>query len=919
MMKRGSAVANAAALALVVAGMCTCVPAAPPVMFAYREIRGQLPKNGLRFIVMPDPTTQLVEVDVRYEVGSREDPPGKAGLAHLVEHLMFEKQPGGPGTPTLMELLLPPTLNLNAYTDWDSTHFMVNARAELLDSLVTVEAARMLDGCATISEDRFFREREVVRNEIRSRNRSAEALIPQLTLSAIYPPGHAYAQMVGGNDEQLSAITLRDVCEFTQRYYVPERAVVVLAGGFTADRAIRSIENWFNRLDKRTPAPRRVVQPLVATGGRTTVQLDIERPWVTVAWPLPDERTPEGQAAQFGIWAAFRYMARIADKYDCATQSVTQTLGGREAPILVLALELGSLSKLDECLDRVWDAARDAGYSWDPNLRMQLDEAKNRRKAEFLSSLEPLFGAGGRTDQIADMAQFSRDVGFVSGDIYVFHELDKIGKLDGDKVVAAMKRVLDRDRAKVTVFAPSRRGASGDKRSNIVFHAAADEHLEPAVDPSEAQRPLRVPKLNVLSRATRFQLDNGMHVVLLPVDAMPVVAAQLIFDAGEGTTPDQPGLATTAAELLRLPPGSTTAWQAGIDLRCSATTDHTICAARGVSLYADAIISTLEQLIRHGGYPDTELSRWQRLTRGLYERKRTRQRLAFELQQLAAIYGPEHPYTRTAMLAPSTIDKIGEQALTSFRREHYTAANATLVIAGMFDLKHTEWQVREAFGHWSPGRKDAPVPPAAQSRTAPVHIGVIGDDDPQVDIALLYPSPPGIAGEQAARLVLMQMLDEQMRRIRTELGATYGVHVRRDTGVSGSAYHIQGAVDAPRSGEALRAMRAGIEALRSGTEFDAMFVRARRKVVQELLNGSTVSTVLAQRLGQSARFGLGPSFDNDLLRDAAALSPPQVKQLLARELDPGSEVIVLLGDRGSVTRAFPEAGIDDAKLMVSDR
>jgi len=889
-------------------------------MLAYREIRGQLPKNGLRFIMMPDPMTQLVEVDVRYEVGSREDPPGKAGLAHLVEHLMFEQQPGGPGTPTVMEMLLPPTLNVNAYTDWDTTHFMLNARAELLDSLVKIEAARMLDGCKTISADRFLREREVVRNEIRSGNRSAEALIPQLTLSAIYPPGHAYGRMVGGNDEQLSAITLRDVCEFTQRYYVPERAVVVLAGGFAPDHAIRSIAQWFGRLDKRTPAPRRVVKPLVVTGGRTTVQLDIERPWVTVAWPLPDARTPEGQAAQFGIWAAFRYTARIADKYDCATWSGTQTLGGREAPVLMLALELGSLSKLDECLDRVWDAARDAGYSWDSNLRMQLDEAKNRRKVEFLSSLEPLFGPGGRTDQIADMAQFSRDMDFYSSDIYVFHELDKIGKLDAGEVVFEMKRALDRNRARVTVFAPSKRGATGDRRSNLVFHTAVDdEHLEPAVDPSEAQRPLQVPKLNVVSRATRFQLDNGMRVVLLPVDGMPVVAAQLIFDVGEGTTPDKPGLATTAAELLRLPPGSRMAWHAGIDLGCSVTTDHTICTAHGVSTYVDIIIQVLEQLIRDGGYSDTELSRWRRLTRDLYQRSRTRQQLAFELQQLAAIYGPEHPYARTARLAPSTIDKIEERALTSFRREHYTAANATLVIAGMFDPKHTESQVREAFGYWSRGRKDAPVPPVAQQRTAPVHIGVIGDDDPQVDIALLYPSPPGIAGEPAARLVLVQMLNEQMSRIRTELGATYGVYVRRDTGLSGSAYHIQGAVDAPRSGEALRAMRAGIEALRSGTEFDAMFVRARRKVVQELLNGSTVSTELARRLGESAQFGLGPSFDNDLLRDAAALSPLQVKQLLARELDLGSEVIVLLGDRGSVTRAFPEAGIDDAKLVVSDR
>ena len=105
---------------------------------------------------------------------------------------------------------------------------------------------------------------------------------------------------------------------------------------------------------------------------------------------------------------------------------------------------------------------------------------------------------------------------------------------------------------------------------------------------------------------------------------------------------------------------------------------------------------------------------------------------------------------------------------------------------------------------------------------------------------------------------------------------------------------------------------------RSGGDFDAMFVRARRKVVQKLLNESTVSSELAWQLSEKARFGVGASFDNDLLRDAAALMPAQLRQLIARELDPRSEVLVLRGDRASVTRAFADAQIDDAKLVVPD-
>ncbi|HEY6174885.1 MAG TPA: pitrilysin family protein, partial [Kofleriaceae bacterium] len=238
--------AKRVAMVAVAAALASCSPTPPKIVFKHGEIRGRLEKNGLRFVVMPDPSTPLAEVDVRYEVGAREDPPGKAGLAHLVEHLMFQQRPDGPASKPMMQQLQQLALNVNAYTNWDATHYMLNARAEVADELIKAEAMRMFYGCQTISEDEFAREREVVRNEIRGGNRAPEALIPQLTLAAIYPPGHAYAQLVGGDDVQISTISLRDACEFMQKYYVPERATVIVAGGVVPDAAVRAIEKWFS-------------------------------------------------------------------------------------------------------------------------------------------------------------------------------------------------------------------------------------------------------------------------------------------------------------------------------------------------------------------------------------------------------------------------------------------------------------------------------------------------------------------------------------------------------------------------------------------------------------------------------------------------------------------------------------------------
>jgi predicted Zn-dependent peptidase len=127
-----------------------------------------------------------------------------------------------------------------------------------------------------------------------------------------------------------------------------------------------------------------------------------------------------------------------------------------------------------------------------------------------------------------------------------------------------------------------------------------------------------------------------------------------------------------------------------------------------------------------------------------------------------------------------------------------------------------------------------------------------------------------------------------------------------------------GSVDGPRLGEALAAMRNGVEMLRKGDTFDIDFVRARRSLIEDLLGQSTVTGELAQRLGTIARFGLKPDYYKQLVKQIAAVSPAQVRDLLARELDPNGEVVVVLGDRGTLEKGFSGASINQVKLIEPD-
>jgi zinc protease len=902
----------------------SCTPSAPKFAFKHAERRGKLESNGLRFVLMPDQTTQLAEVDIRYDVGSREDPPGRAGLAHLVEHMMFQTRPDGPTTLPIFQTIIDLATDFNAYTNWDTTHYRMTSRMENLDSMLKIEAMRMYYGCQNVPQAEFEREREVVRNEIRAQS-SAEGQVFQHVEAAIYPPGHAYERMIGGNDEQIASATLEETCEFMKKYYTPDRATLLVAGGFDVDNTVELITKWFAKIPKRTPAPRVEVKPFVAQHTTKEIEADVERPAVWIGWALPAANTPEGEAARFGINSAFFRIARASQEYEFAYGVSPAILGGQLAPLFLVHIELKGLGKLDEALEFAQKAAKQAYRGFDEGTYEQLEEEKNREKASFIEGLERLKD---RTEAVASMVQFSKDFDFDSTDMYLFHELDKIAKFDGAKVGAVVKNVLDWDKAAIVVVKPSKTGISGDKRSKVKFEPKGDAQLSEAeVDPNDAKRPIKnAGTIKSLSAAQRFTLKNGMNVVLLPIHSMPLAAAQLIFkNVGDASTPNSPALAGAAAEFLQLPMDAEVFSKTGVNVGCGSGNDVMICDTSGVNIYLDVMLKGLERLVRAGDYHQTQIESWQKSVRERFKLKSQEEEFEYVRQVMTALYGPDHPYTKTALITPDAAGKIGRDSLNDFRNSHYTAGNATLVVVGDFEVKYADKLVRDVFGDWSTGTVSQPVDKTPAKRTGPIFTGVQKNKpDQQVTVTIAYPAPAGIDGQEAARRVLTEMLAIRAADVRFKLGSTYGLTMARSPAVGPSAYMLRGGavvggtIDAERAGESIKALRASFDMLRQGDHFNEDFVRARRKILSGLLGESTVTVELAGRLGQIARYGLDAHYYNTLLQQVAAVSPAQVHALIKSELDPNTEVIVMLGDRAHLDKTFAEAGIKDVKIVEPD-
>ncbi len=862
--------------------------------------------NGMRIIFLPDPTTDLVEVDVRYEVGSNEDPPGKEGLAHLVEHLMFQQHTAGEDKPPIWAAIRQLTIFNNAYTTNDSTHYMMLAKKDNFEQLVALEATRLYTGCQTIPEGSFEREREVVRNEMRFRIGTAEGELQTLLLKDIYPENHPYSREVGGDDASISSITLADACKFMQDYYVPERATMIIAGNVTQEYATQITSKWLTEIPARKPAPRRTVPPVDLSHKQIVHELDVEEPSVIVAWKLPRMYTDDFAAARFMIGGIAGYMDYFGELYEFSTGVAPGILGGPLAPVLVVQVFLRSTSKIDEALEFVWKGARRAhrGIEESPGYvdeNYGFEGMRRRLMGNVAIQIESLTA---RTGMFGDYVQFDPEKKYFAG------ELDRIKNINGDHVRDLVKASLKKEDAVVVIVKPKAGGKGKYRRAAVRFTGGgAEEKFE--VDPAEALESVAVPNKTSLTSARDFKLGNGMRVILMPThSSVPVVTVNLVYNTGSVHEPaSSAGLASVAAGGLFIRDANPLG-MVGAQVRTFTGEDTTSFMVRGLNVYMDVLIHGLERLIIAGDYNQDRLESSQTFFSLAMKRKSVRSRLTFQRKLGEAIYGPKHPYATTGIPTPSTYENIGRDKAWAFKEKHYSAANGTIIVTGNFDDKEAEKVIREHFGDMSHGHVDKPVDELPAPRTGPVYIGVEGEESASVAARIAYPGAVGIDKNYAARLILTEMMSERASALREKLGSSYGTRAGYDTRLGTGMYVISGPVDAERAGESLKVLRDSIADLhKGGGTFQEEFVRARRQVLEELLTNATDSRTLAFQLANIAMHHLGLDHYDKLIRQVANMTPEEVMLLVAAELKPELEVVEILGPREAIEKAFREAGI----------
>ncbi|GAA2376594.1 pitrilysin family protein [Streptomyces carpaticus] len=262
--------------------------------------------NGLRVVLSEDRLTPVAAVCLWYDVGSRHEVPGRTGLAHLFEHLMFQGSAQVKGNGHF-ELVQGAGGSLNGTTSFERTNYFETMPAHQVELALWLEADRMGTLLTALDEESMENQRDVVKNERRQRYDNVPyGTAFERLVAKIYPEGHPYHHTPIGSMADLDAASLEDAREFFRTYYAPGNAVLAVVGDIDSAQTLAWIEKYFGSIpphDGKQPPRDGALDGIIGTELRETLHEDVPSRALMAAYRLPQDGTRAADAADLALTA----------------------------------------------------------------------------------------------------------------------------------------------------------------------------------------------------------------------------------------------------------------------------------------------------------------------------------------------------------------------------------------------------------------------------------------------------------------------------------------------------------------------------------------------------------------------------------------------------------------------------------------
>lgn len=895
------------AASLFVEPLATTSPAASESTVPKIEFEKFTLDNGMKVILAPDRRLPLVAINTWFYVGAKDEPPGRSGFAHLFEHLMFmgtERVPVGQ-FDRIMEAVGGTN---NASTDFDRTNYFSSGPANILPTLLWLDADRLEDLGRAMTQDKLEAQRAIVRNERRQSIENVPYGKSELRITEMmYPIGHPYHFEVIGSHEELEAATLEDVKEFFANFYVPNNASLVVCGDFDPAIVKPLIESQFGTLSRGATVPRRDLSvPDLVREERFTMLDLVDAPMVRFAWHTPVAYSREDAelillARVLADDQSGRLHDRLVIKEGLASEVSVRQQGLMARSMFrvdVRALPGADLDRIEAIVHEELGKVAREGV---PDA--ELARARARQELDILAPFDQLLRKADKLNEYE--FYFGRPDGFEA-------DIARFAAVQGDAIASLATRTFGAPGRAVVRVLPQEPERARNPRDERPADFAPTSFTPPA--------------------PTLTRLDNGVTIESYSIDGVPRVELEIAFSPErvratngridplgfEGTTRLLADLLREGAGDLDGPALAAAFSALGAEFDPRATREKLALRLAVPEANFDAALALLSKVVLE---PRLALPDFERVKAIVLEELKQRNASPRAVSEQVAdrwLFGESHPL---GTLEDGTLDSvggIGHGQVVALHRELVAANHARVFVAGKLDARRLDATARACAG-WNSSKlvSDAAKPHAAVLRADTTMPRVLLVDRPgavQTAIQFAWNGPSHsdsnrVAAEMLAIVMGGSFTSRLNQNLREEKGYTYGARCSLESDRGHGKLTAFAAVRADVTGASLKEFLAEFARMRGGdlTTEEAKRAKSLFRVNHvERFEGlrSRVAT-----LAELARLGLGVDSVTKDLAASDALSQSALAKLANSVFDYTDGVLVLVGDSKTILPQLEGLGL----------
>ncbi|MEM9168166.1 MAG: pitrilysin family protein [Pseudomonadota bacterium] len=867
--------------------------------------------NGLTVIVHEDRKAPVVAVAVWYKVGSKDEPEGQTGFAHLFEHLMFN------GSENYDDDWFKPlqevgATGLNGTTNPDRTNYFQTVPTPALDRILWMESDRMGHFLGAVSQDKLDEQRDVVRNEKRQGENQPYGRVFERILGGLFPKGHPYHHTTIGSIEDIDAASLDDVRAWFKKYYGPSNAILVLAGDINAEEARPLVDKYFGDIPAGPPLTKwDAWVPAREFDSRETMYDQIPQARIYKLWLAPEDKNPVSTdlsiaASVLGDGKNSRLYKDLVYDKQVATGISVFNYELQMASIFGLVVDVKEgedVAAIEAEVDRQIELFLQKGPTRD-----EVKLVSTKTKASVIRGLEEVGGFGGKAVTLAQGELVAGDPSFFA------KELAELDAASPQGVLAAGREWLNRGSHTITVlpFADYESNSAGVDRST-------------GLPPVVGETSLVFPEIQ---EAT---LSNGMQVVLAERSTIPVVEISLQFDAGYAADKSgKLGLADFTTSMLDEGAGRYDALafaaeleKLGAGLGAGSSLDTTSVSMSALKENLAASIALLGDVVRKPRFEEKEIERLRSLIlAGIRQEKSSPTTIALRLLP-PMMYGDDHAYgiPFTGSGTEESVKSITRDDLVAFKDGWMRPDNGKIFVVGDTTMAEIKPVLEETFGKWKPtGARPTKQVDRVDLPDGPRTILIDRPGSAQSVILAGHVAPPTGDPDNIAISAMNEVLGGNFvsrinMNLREDKGWSYGASTILIGAQGQRPFVVLAPVQTDKTKEALTEIKNEF-ALYLGDQPASEDELGRVKLDNiRSLPGSyeTAGDVLGSLLA-SNRYGRPFNYPETLPEKYRALSTADVKAAAARVLRPDQMVWVIIGDAETIRADVEAAGVGPVEV-----